>query len=676
MPFWVLGSGNLTDAAGHWAAISGGAPGAGNLPTTATDAIFDANSGANATITADATFSCRDFDMSLCAATPVLTGAATINCSGNFKHRVAGMTNSYNGTLTFNGSSGTKLFAHSGVSWSGAAVIFTLNCAGATVQLQDAWSMTGGPSFTSVAGTFDSNGFTTTVSGNSTAIFRNGAQSFTFGQFVRSNSAGNLLGTIDFRRDTTFGALTIQGANEVSRIRVFSDITGTARNITVTGLAPTLANVNFRDINAVGGSPVAPWVGTSLGDCQGCSNITFDAATTCSFPGTASVTWSTAGWTPRVPLPQDNVTIANAFIAGRTITADMPDAGKNITYSCTGNPALAISAVMSVYGNYQLAAGMTNTGSGYIFRGRTACTITTNGVLLNNGNITTDFPGGSMKQLDPLSATNALFVTMGTWDFNGYATSLFQIQATNTNTKGIVSTAGTPFTITLTGPNSTLAINSTGTTLNLVDATLKVTNNSVTTRVIGGGGMTGYGSLWIADAGTGTSQMTGSNTFQGTITVDSGRTLNFTAGTTITATNWSLNGAIIGSITAANHTVAKAGGGRVQAVGATVSRSTASPADTFYDVGGVNGGNNINWTFGAFAVLDPISFSYSLVAATLLASRTIVCSPIAFGYTLGDITLRDFPTDPLYTVGGSRDRAVYGSRNRSISGGGRRSIYK
>lgn len=42
--FWVGGSGTWSDAAAHWAAVSGGAPGAGNLPDADDDIFLDANS--------------------------------------------------------------------------------------------------------------------------------------------------------------------------------------------------------------------------------------------------------------------------------------------------------------------------------------------------------------------------------------------------------------------------------------------------------------------------------------------------------------------------------------------------------------------------------------------------------------------------------------------------------
>lgn len=48
--YWVGGTGSWSDAANHWSDASGGTPGAGNLPTSSDDAIFDANSASGAYI--------------------------------------------------------------------------------------------------------------------------------------------------------------------------------------------------------------------------------------------------------------------------------------------------------------------------------------------------------------------------------------------------------------------------------------------------------------------------------------------------------------------------------------------------------------------------------------------------------------------------------------------------
>lgn len=125
MPFWVGGTGNLTDAANHWAATTGGAPGAGNLPTLTTDAIFDANSGAGSyTITADGAFSARNFDMSAISGTPTLAGSAQISYAANFTARST-IIASFTGTFKcVNATPVESVFAGAGVDFSAAAQLW------------------------------------------------------------------------------------------------------------------------------------------------------------------------------------------------------------------------------------------------------------------------------------------------------------------------------------------------------------------------------------------------------------------------------------------------------------------------------------------------------------------------------------------------------------------------
>ena len=104
MPYWVGGSGNITDAANHWAATSGGAPGAGNLPSSTTDAIFDVLSNITAyTVTVDATFTCRDllFNAAPAAGTITLGGASgVLNVHGSLL-MLAGMSCTALNTIKF-----------------------------------------------------------------------------------------------------------------------------------------------------------------------------------------------------------------------------------------------------------------------------------------------------------------------------------------------------------------------------------------------------------------------------------------------------------------------------------------------------------------------------------------------------------------------------------------------
>ena len=59
--YWVGGTGSWSDDDTHWAATSGGAPADGNVPTSADNAHFNADSNTTAyTVTVDATANMND----------------------------------------------------------------------------------------------------------------------------------------------------------------------------------------------------------------------------------------------------------------------------------------------------------------------------------------------------------------------------------------------------------------------------------------------------------------------------------------------------------------------------------------------------------------------------------------------------------------------------------------
>jgi len=168
MSFWVNGTGNTSDAANHWAATSGGAPGAGNLPTSVLDAHFDGlsnTSNAGYTVTVDVTFNCRDlmFDAKPgdgAGGTITLVGSGSINCYGSLK-LLAGMdvgaSGKYNGTLQFLAPSGIQTITPNEVLDFTFGSTVNLNGA-ATYKLMGDWTLN--PSVFSLIATasFDPNG--------------------------------------------------------------------------------------------------------------------------------------------------------------------------------------------------------------------------------------------------------------------------------------------------------------------------------------------------------------------------------------------------------------------------------------------------------------------------------------------------------------------------------------
>lgn len=181
---------------------------------------------------------------------------------------------------------------------------------------------------------------------------------------------------------TVSGAFTVDGNSAVNRVLVASNTVGTAR--TITAATVSSSHSDWRDITGAGAGSWDLSAITGLsGDCGGNSGITFTTAETQTATGTASFTWSTHGWTSRVPLPQDDVSIPNSFVAGRTITADMPRLGKSIDFTgCTGTPALNFSvSAPEIYGSLTMVPiGTITAGStGITMLPRSAATITSAG---------------------------------------------------------------------------------------------------------------------------------------------------------------------------------------------------------------------------------------------------------------------------------------------------------
>jgi hypothetical protein len=676
MPFWVGSTGNITDAANHWAAISGGAPGAGNLPTSATDAIFDANSGANAVITVDGAFSCLNFDMSACAATPTLAGSAALNVFGNFALK-AGMTRTYTGALSFSATAIGKTVTMNGIALAGNA---NFNGVGGAWQLQDNFStgvntinwsqgaldlngktVTCGPWSASSAGALTAAGSTINCTTNSNSGFAGGGK--TYGTVTYTNTgaaAAAITGANTFATalslantavknaqfllsaNQSCAAFNCNGNSAVNRILIKSSVGGVQRTITVTGgVAPTLTNTNFQDINGTGG-PTQPWIGTSMGDALGNTGITFDAPVTQTATGTASLTWSTHGWTTRVPLPQDDVIIPNAFVAGRTITNDMTIMGKNITFSCTGSPIFANGLSSICLGSFAFAAGMTtNTAQRLTFGGRGTHTITSAGVSWA-GSPSFDAPGGTYSFQDALTSTDAVNVTShvsGTINTNGFTITLGVRYQMNSGggTSPILNLGAS--TIDIQGTNGTPFLVQAG-TINPGTSTVKIAAAATSRAVSLLSANTPLNNLWYYGAGVGAVQLSGTFTYTGQIKLDAGLTLQMQAGTTTTAADFQFGlGCTITSITAATHTLAKTGGGRVQVNAATISFSIASPANTFYDVNGTNGGNNTNWIFGAYIEAQAGAVAISGQAAGLRANRKITAQAGAIDISRKEATL-------------------------------------
>lgn len=452
--YWVGGSGNSNDTA-HWSASDGGASGA-SVPTIADNAHWTAASSATTyTVTVPAQLSAADVHVAAPASGTVAFSAGGINVVIYGSLDITTPVDwGFNRTYMY-AQSGARTIRTSGTIFSG----FTIGvAAGVTLQLLDKFT-TASSSIAAidyVSGIFDANGqdvelTSTGITGISGAL--------TFHNLIRTGGAAKT-GTLQFSANITVtGTFTATGYSDAYPLLIQSSVLGTPR--TINAAAVTHGNVAYMDITGTGAGWAAPTETGSIGDCLGNSGITFTPSATQTATGSASFTWSTHGWTSRVPLPQDDVVINNAFVAGRTITADMPRLGKSIDCSgATGSPALSFSVANSIYGSLNLG-GVTPSGTNATtFRARSSVTLTSNSKTFTQA-LTLLAPGGTLTLADPLVTNGALTVTTGTFDDGGYAVmaasitgqagSTIRRRATNLAGTGAAGTVGVVAGVSLTG---------------------------------------------------------------------------------------------------------------------------------------------------------------------------------------------------------------------------------
>jgi hypothetical protein len=391
------------------------------------------------------------------------------------------------------------------------------------------------------------------------------------------------------------------------------------------------------------------------GDCGGNTGITFTASDTWYWSSGAG-SWSdttkwftdTGGTGTRldadargayVVLPQDDVVFdAASFSSGSTVTVDMPRVGKNVDMTnVDAGASLSGSLYYSIYGNLTIGSSMASSafsgGNGIIFEGRGNQTITSNGKTIGRG-VTITAVNGSYTLQDDLTAgaAQSFTITSGTFDANNKnVTAGYGIRSSNSNVRTVTMGSGN-WTVTGCDWSSSgwdLSTN-TNLTFNKGTGTIKFTGSSASACPFKGGGLT-YNNFWDSLT-SGAVTITGSNTFND-FKIDAGKTVNFTAGTnttvnTFTALGTSGSHIVIGSVTAATHTLTKAGGGLILGDYLDITYSTASPANTWYATNSTADGNTTGWILTAI----PGSTYKTLVGKGVDSYQVMTDSANVYGY--------------------------------------------
>jgi hypothetical protein len=267
---------------------------------------------------------------------------------------------------------------------------------------------------------------------------------------------------------------------------------------------------------------------------------------------------------------------------------------KTLTIAAGCNTTFPLAETVNVYGDVNLSGSVASVTNLKIYVGSGAtCNLTSGGRTIYSLTVTTN--SIATLQDDLVVTQNITFNSGGTLSANNKHVSIGgQIMMS----AGTLNMGAGTWTLSGTGT----VWNVSGGTVNPDTSTINFTNNSSTQKTFAGGSKTYY-NFWNATTGTGKVLFTGANTFN-EFKSDAGRTNRFTAGTTTTATTWTISGTAgslvtLESSTTSAFTLAKAGGGTVSLDYMSISYCTASPASFYAGENSTNGGNNTGWVFTA-----------------------------------------------------------------------------
>lgn len=595
----------ITHTAGVTANIGDATAGAGSIALD-----FSGGGGSFAYTLGSTTTSAISFISTSTTQQTVKTGGKTLgnvtfNAASNGSWILGDGLTADDVNATFNFSKGTldtnsqALTLGQFSSQSGSTRSLTLGTS--TISINSAWSMTsGGLTFSGASSTinFTANGGTFAGAGQTygTVNFTGGSQIITG---ANNYTTLSITGNVSKTRTTTIsatqtvtGTFTVQGNSVVNRMHMASSVLGTPQTISAATIVTKWTD--FRDIAAAGAAnwDLTAQVTDSSGDCGGNTGITFTVAATQTSTGTASFNWSVNVWTTRVPLPQDDVVVSNAFIAGRQVTMDMPRMGKNVTFSNTGNLfTFSRSVTATMYGSMVMntAALMTDSGSSSLtMESRTPVTWTSAGNTFA-GSLLAATVGTTFTLNDAYLSTNNAQLVAGTWDFNNFSSTFTTFNSNNATVRTLTLGSAT-MSLGVLGGTATIFNMGVGSNLTVTPTTgtIKDTDTSNNIHTFSGGGKT-YGNIWFArGASTGEIRIQQNNTF--TDFQDSGtaaHSITFASASTQTVTTFTMgNGTSVVTINTTGatttHALVKAGGGTISTDYLNIQHSVATPANTWY----------------------------------------------------------------------------------------------
>ena len=275
--YWNLAAGGNWNATA-WATSSGGTPAVNNFPLVQDTAIFDAtglNSGATVTINV---IDIGSIDMSARTTNTITLASGTTDKTiyGNW---INGTGTTLTGTSTFTWAGRTsQTITSASVTFTQP---FTINTAGGSVTLQDAFVSSSSTTFALyfVAGTFDANNYNVTLTSASSAVrnYGSGTRTIAFGSgtwaisgtFLSAGATNFTItgtGTISFTKGTTkvvellgdWSGITVNqgglGMLQLTEKGTYKNITNTFKSILATTIYIGSTYVTCSQFSAAGES--------------------------------------------------------------------------------------------------------------------------------------------------------------------------------------------------------------------------------------------------------------------------------------------------------------------------------------------------------------------------------------------------------------------------------------
>jgi len=521
---------------------------ASSAPTSADNAIFDANSGfSNASVPTTVTTAAATVVNLTVSAVPTggitFTGTGTQSISGSLSVASGAVWNA-TGNQTFTSTSTGNTISTNGVVM-GCAMI--LNGVGGSWTLGSNTAIASGKNFTMTNGSLNLSTYNLTCGGficsgttaNRTLTFGSGAQINLTGDGTTISTVLNLSGK------TATGQLTVVGS---AVFNLTNANTGNVNGRTVTSSMPNGNLVGQSDywctLNVTGGDSFNTVYLPST------DQVWKSITTTSGFTGNLSITGTSS-----MGVKQNLEIYSNGY---NTIT--LPSV---ITIGA-GAPSGTTTLIGSIPSSVTVSNAPCNVNCSFLYN------------LTSSQNIT----------LTGNTSVQASLTSGASFNANNYNVTVGKFLSNNANTRTITMGSGT---WTLTGSSTVWDItDATGLTLNCGTSTLSLTSD-VAKTFIGGGqtynviNQTGSGDPYAI----GDLTIVGNNNFANITNTGYPCSVLFTAGSTNTFGNFSLQGAsgnlvTISSPTAAQHNLVKSGGGLVQVGYCDISWSNASPANTWY----------------------------------------------------------------------------------------------